>query len=81
MLPPKNEAELGSEPVFQKLGKSLTVKESLQKGHTLKRSDLTGKIHLENYIPVRKAENYIGKVLKKPIKANEPIKEDDFSES
>ena len=79
MLPPKNEDELGSEPVFQKLGKSLTVKESLKIGHALKRSDLTGKIHLKNYIPVRKAENYIGNILKKEIKANEPIKEDDFS--
>ena len=79
MLPPKNVDELGHEPVFQKLGKSITVKESLKIGHRLKRSDLTGKIHLENYIPVRKSENFIGKIIKKEIKANDPIKEDHFS--
>ena len=67
MLPPKSSDDLGSEPVFKKLGKSLIVNRDMQAGETITTSDLSGRIFTENYVPVRESLNFIGKILNKPI--------------
>ena len=53
MLPLKDSKTLGTEYVFQKLGKSLVPIENLKKGDALSLENLSGKIFKETYIPVR----------------------------
>ena len=53
MLPSKSNDDLGSEPVFKKLGKSLIVNRDIEAGEKLSLSDLSGKIFSETYTPVK----------------------------
>ena len=66
MLPAKSEEDLGSEPVFQKLGSQLLIA-SMSAGETISISDLSGKIFTENHVPVRESGYFIGKVLVKSV--------------
>lgn len=67
MLPAKSERDLGSEPVFQKLGKSLVVNRDVAEGETITIDDLSGKIFTENHVPVRESSYFIGKTLIKSL--------------
>ena len=67
MLPAKSDGDLGSEPVFQKLGKSLIVNRDIQAGETISISDLSGKIFTDNHVPVRESAYFIGKTLVKSL--------------
>ena len=67
MLPAKSEEDLGSEPVFQKLGKSIIVNRDMSAGETISISDLSGKIFTDNHVPVRESGYFIGKVLVKSL--------------
>jgi len=60
MMPPKNDADLGSEFVFQKLGKSLVAAVDLDAGSVLTIDNLSGKIFNEQSIPVRESNTVIG---------------------
>jgi N-acetylneuraminate synthase/sialic acid synthase len=57
----------GTEPVFNKLGKSIIAKEDLPIGKVLCSSDLEGRIFLENGIPIREVTQMIGKTLTVPL--------------
>ncbi len=59
---------LGQEPVFKKLGKSLIYNKSLKKNSIIKIDDLSGRIFLDQGIPVREAYKIIGKKLDHSVK-------------
>ena len=73
MLKPKKEKDIGSEPVFIKLGKSLVANKVIKNGKKIKISDLSGKIFEKNIILVRYSHKVIGKKATKNILQGEPI--------
>lgn len=73
MLPPKDSIELGDEPVFKKLGKSLITNKNIKPGHKISIDDLSGKIFDKQYIPVRESNQVINKTAIKELKKGEPI--------
>ena len=78
MLPPKEQSEIGREPVFQKLGKSITARENLLIGQSISLDDLSGRIFSTLHIPVRESSQLIGKTLRKSVLAGEPMQYGDF---
>lgn len=78
MMEPKNDGTLGNEPVFQKLGKSLVLNKPLTEKEIITIDDLSGRIFNENVIPVRQANEVIGKRLKHALPAWTPISFDDL---
>ena len=78
MFTEKSKDELGKEPVFQKLGKSLVAYCDIKKGEAITRDKLSGKIFKQTYIPVRQAENLIGKIASNDIKKDDPLEFSDF---
>ena len=62
-----NHAKLGNELVFQKLGKSLTVRSDLPSGHILTLADLDGRITRPALIPVRETRSILGRRLSTSI--------------
>lgn len=68
MLSLNIDEDIGNEPVFKKLGKSLIYNKSLEKNSVVKIDDLSGKIFLDQGIPVREAYKIIGKKLDHPVK-------------
>lgn len=78
MLPPKPSEELGSEPVFQKLGKSLIVNRDISSGEKISLSDLSGRIFSQNYVPVRQSGDFIGKQLTKSLSKGSYIQYEDI---
>ena len=79
MLPLKDKKLIGKEPVFIKLGKSLTSNKIIKKGKKIKIEDLTGVIFKENYIPVRESNVIIGKKVRKDLIPGEPILKKDLT--
>ena len=73
MMNPKSEDELGTEKVFVKLGKSLVSATNLKKGDILNLENLTGKIFIEQFTPVRDSNMFIGKKINRNVKMGEPI--------
>ena len=57
-LPP----ELGSEPVFKKLGKSVVAARNIAVGEIITTEMLSGKIFSETFIPVRESAQLLGSV-------------------
>ena len=76
MLPPKPESELGQEPVFKKLGKSLVAAMDLEAGTVLGMDNISGKIFNPPIIPVRDSRQIIGSRTSVFIKAGDPITHD-----
>ncbi|MDC1258156.1 N-acetylneuraminate synthase family protein [Pelagibacteraceae bacterium] len=73
MLPTKKKNDIGKEPVFTKLGKSLIANKLIKKGKKIKINDLSGKIFQENIVLVRYSHKIIGKKVKKNILKGTPI--------
>ena len=73
MMSPKPEDELGSEMVFNKLGKSVVAASDIKAGEELTLGNLSGKIYGQQYIPVRETNQIIGKTLNKDIKQGDLI--------
>jgi len=67
---PKN---LGNEPVFKKLGKSIVASKTLDEGTLLDFDCLSGRIFTEKGVPVRETSKFLGQKLNTPIKAGEKI--------
>lgn len=74
MLEPKKEEEIGKEPVFQKLGKSLIASQNISKGTVIKTEHLDGVIDIVQHIPVRRSNEVIGKRLIEDIDKGQFIK-------
>ena len=73
MMPVKQDGTLGNEPVFMKLGKSITAACDLQAEDVITINDLSGRIYGEQYVPVRESVNFIGAKLKRNINKGELI--------
>lgn len=73
MLKTKSSKDIGKEPVFVKLGKSLIANKLLKKGQKIKINDLSGKIFDKNIILVRYSHKVIGKKTIKDIHKGSPI--------
>ncbi len=73
MLPPKSVDDLGNEPVFKKLGKSLVAYADIKSGDEITIDLLSGRIFNKQYIPVRESNRVIGCIAKNDIKKGEPI--------
>lgn len=73
MMKPKEQSNIGKEPVFKKLGKSIVAAKDLDANSILTLENLSGKIFDKQYIPVRQSNEVIGKKLNKSIKFGQPI--------
>ncbi len=73
MMQPKDISQIGKEPVFQKLGKSLVAANDILEGEILTLDNLSGKIFEKQYIPVRQSNEVIGKIVSISIKKGDPI--------
>jgi len=73
MMSPKPEGELGSEMVFNKLGKSVVAASDIKVGEKLTLNNISGKIYGKQYIPVRETNQIIGKTLNKDIQQGDLI--------
>jgi sialic acid synthase len=78
MLPLKNKKLIGKEPVFKKLGKSITSNKIIKKNSIIRIQDLSGKIFQDNYIPIRRSNEVIGKKATKDLVPGQPILKDDY---
>jgi sialic acid synthase len=73
MMIPKSPDTLGKEPVFQKLGKSLAAKVTLQPGQEITLENITGRIYEKIHIPVRESNSILGKKVSQLIPEGTPI--------
>ncbi len=67
LMKSNNNNDLGEEPVFKKLGKSLTAHNFIKAGNIITLHDLDGKIIRPQKIPVRESNKVIGKRTKVDI--------------
>lgn len=79
MFGSKPKDEIGSEPVFKKLGKSVAALENIDSGDILTLENLRGKIFQSGGIPVREMAELVGKKATRAIAAGEMISKDDFN--
>jgi len=70
---PKEQENIGNEPVFQKLGKSLIVNKNIKAGEIIKMDDLSGKIFTNQFLAVRDSNLVIGKALKVDLMKGDKI--------
>ena len=80
MMPSKDTVDLGNEPVFKKLGKSIIAARDIQQGETIVHDMLSGRIFREQFIPVREAVSVIGKRALRPIAKGAALGSNDFGE-
>ena len=73
MLPPKSKENLGNEPVFVKLGKSLIADRDIAQGEPFTLENLSGKIFEVNVTPVRESNRFIGQLADRDYAKGEPI--------
>jgi N-acetylneuraminate synthase/sialic acid synthase len=74
MLNRKNSDQLGQEPVFKKLGKSLVAATDIKSGDKFSVENLSGKIFSEQFIPVRRSNELLGRIALNDIRKGESIK-------
>lgn len=80
MMAPKPADDIGRERVFQKLGKSLIAARDLAEGTTLSLGDLSGRIFLDQHIPVRESNRVLGRRLRRAVPEGQPLHYDDLAE-
>tara|TARA_E500000178_G_C16885025_1_gene690829 strand:- start:6 stop:1031 length:1026 start_codon:yes stop_codon:yes gene_type:complete len=78
MLPLKKNKLIGKEPVFKKLGKSITTNKIIKKNSKIKIEDLTGIIFQDNFIPIRRSNEIIGKKAQKDLIPGKPLNKSDY---
>jgi sialic acid synthase len=78
MMPLKPTDNLGVEPVFMKLGKSLISNADIQSGEKITLDNLSGRIFREQYIPVRESNRVLGRTVKRNISKGEVIAYEDL---
>ena len=76
MMEPKNGKDIGSEPVFKKLGKSIVAGRDIKADEEFTLDNLSGKIFSETFIPVRNSNKLIGKKSSRMYKKGEAIKDE-----
>jgi sialic acid synthase len=78
MMPLKPTGDLGVEPVFMKLGKSLISNTDIQSGEKITLDNLSGRIFRVQYIPVRESNQVLGRTVKRNISRGEVIVYEDL---
>lgn len=78
MLPAKPADNLGNEPVFKKLGKSLVAYSEIEAGETITMDKLSGRIFRTQYIPVRESNQVLGRIARRRIARGEAIRYEDL---
>ena len=78
MLNEKPIDDLGQEPVFKKLGKSLILSRDISVGQVLSYEDLSGMIFTDNEVPVRNSNLVLNKKSPKAYKKGDPILKEDL---
>ena len=73
MMKPKDDCDLGLEPVFKKLGKSIIAAIDIKEGEIFSLDNLSGRIFEHQYIPVREANRLIGGFASKTYRKGDPI--------
>ena len=73
-----SEDRIGKEFVFTKLGKSLIAEKTIKKNEIFSINNLSGKIFVENGIPVRQMVNLIGKKSKNDYDIGALIKDEEM---
>lgn len=73
MLPAKPKEQIGKEPVFKKLGKSLVAYVDITPGEEITVDQLSGRIFSEQYVPVRDSNRVIGRIARRQIAKGKPI--------
>jgi sialic acid synthase len=73
MMPSKPANEIGDEPVFKKLGKSLTASKDIQAGEKFDLHNLSGKIFQDTFIPVRNSNLILDQTAEAEILQGQPI--------
>ena len=73
MLPAKPKDDIGNEPVFKKLGKSVIANQAIAAGEEITIDKLSGRIFRQTYIPVRESGKVIGKVAMQSFAEGDPI--------
>lgn len=79
MMPPKPDAEVGTEMVFKKLGKSLIAARDIRAGEPITVDVLSGRIFSKQFIPVREANRVIGRKAQRAIAKGEPLTAEDLA--
>lgn len=79
MIDNKEPKDIGNEPVFKKLGKSLIALQDIQEGEEFTFNNISGKIFSENSVPVRETHKFIGKTSNTYIKAGKKLSLDHIS--
>ena len=78
MLNEKPKDDLGDEPVFKKLGKSIIAARDISVDQILSYDDLSGMIFTDNHVPVRNSNLILNKKSPKAYKKGEPILKEDL---
>ncbi len=78
MMPLKPTDDLGVEPVFMKLGKSLISNTDIRSGEKITLDNLSGRIFKTQYIPVRESNQVLGRTVKRNISRGEAITYEDL---
>ena len=78
MLPIKSKKDLGDEPVFKKLGKSVVAYKDINIGEKFTLENLSGRIYKDQIIPVRESNTLIGKLSNRQILKGELIQYSDI---
>ena len=78
MMPIKPDQDTGTEPVFKKLGKSVSATVDILTGSTIEMSMLRGIIDVSDGIPIREIANVIGKTAVRDIPKGQQIGYRDF---
>ena len=79
MMPSKAEAEVGSEPVFRKLGKSLIAVRDIHEGEAITVEMLSARIFSSQFIPVRESNRVIGRRTRRKIGKGDPLSYEDLA--
>lgn len=78
MIKSKPTKHIGKEIVFQRLGKSIIANKKILAGKKISIDDLSGKIFLKQYIPVRESNTVIGKISLRTFEKGEVIERCDL---
>jgi len=78
MIKSKPRKQIGKEIVFQRLGKSIIANKKIMAGTKISIDDLSGRIFLKQYIPVRESNTVIGKFSLRTFEKGQIIKRCDL---
>ena len=73
MMNEKKANQIGKEPVFEKLGKSIIAIKDLKKGKKIALGDIDGMIFEKQIIPIRETYKILNKKLKKNLTKGQPL--------